>query len=158
MDFKFLLNGRMVETSAPPEKKLIDVLKENFGIESLRRGCRGGVCGICTVLLDENPVPSCLVPMFKLSASDIMTEEGLMERRIYRDLKNAFQDAGYTLCSYCRPSTMVIACSLLERNPEAGESEIVDALAGRSCSCVDLHSIVKVIRTAGRMIRGQIYG
>jgi aerobic-type carbon monoxide dehydrogenase small subunit (CoxS/CutS family) len=158
VDFKFLLNGKMVTTSAAPEKKLVDVLKENFEIESLRRGCRGGICGICTVLLDENPVPSCLVPIFKLSASDIMTEEGLTERKIYRDLQNAFQDAGYTPCDYCRPSTMVIACSILERNPEAGENEIVDAFAGRNCSCTDLHSIVKVVRTAGRMIKGQIYG
>lgn len=157
MNFKFLLNGKIVSTNVPPEKRLLDVLREEFAIASLRRGCGTGSCGICTVLMDEEPVPSCMIPMFKLSASDIMTEEGLKERGVYQTLEQAFRAAGATPCDYCRPSTMLIASSILERNTNPKESDIIDAFIERSCSCTDLESIIKVIKSAGRIIKGHAY-
>ncbi len=157
MEFRFLLNGKAESVNSSPERMLIDLLREEYGIRSLRRGCSRGECGTCTVLIDGVPVFSCLVPMFRIPGSDIVTVEGLMEKPEYRYLGNAFKEADYTPCDYCRPSVMILAYSILGRSLEPRESEILDAFSGRSCSCTDLEKIIGAVRSAGRMIRGHIH-
>lgn len=156
MEFRFLLNGKAETVNTGPERMLIDLLREDFGIGSLRRGCRGGECGICTVLVDGVPVFSCLIPLFRIPGCDIVTEEGLKDKREYIDLMTAFEESGYMPCDYCRSSTMVTAYSILERSLEPREWDVLDAFSGRSCSCTDLEKIVTVVRSAGRMIKGHI--
>jgi len=156
MEFRFLLNGKAVTVNAAPEQMLINVLRNFFHIASVRRGCEGGLCGICSVLVDGVPIQSCLVPMFRTPGADIITEEGLREKEEYKDLLAAFAEADYHPCDYCRPSTMLIAYSILERSLEPKEAEILDAFSGKSCSCTDPEKIVKAIRSAGRIIKGHL--
>jgi aerobic carbon-monoxide dehydrogenase small subunit len=153
VELRFLLNGKAVTARTAPERMLLDVLRNDYGTQSLRRGCKGGECGICSVLLDGVPVLSCMIPMFKIAGSDVVTEEGLREKREYQALDLAYEEAGFHPCSYCRPSTMILACSILDRSLDPKESEIIDAYSGRSCSCTNMERLISVIRSAGRKMK-----
>ncbi len=148
----FQLNGREVAVTVPPETLLVDLLREVLGLKGTKIGCREGECGACTVLLDGNPVNSCIVPALKVGGRSVVTIEGLSgEDGSLAPLQQAFIDQGAVQCGYCTPGMILNAKALLDQTPRPDETEIRKAISGVLCRCTGYHKIVKAIQTAAEI-------
>jgi carbon-monoxide dehydrogenase small subunit/xanthine dehydrogenase small subunit len=140
---KVHLNGGSVEVSAHPMKRLLDVLREDCGLTGTKEGCGEGECGACTVLLDGQPVNSCLVPFVQVRRARIVTIEGLARAR---RLQEGFVTEGGAQCGICTPG-MILAAAALPRNASLDEIRI--GLAGNLCRCTGYEGIYRAIRKVG---------
>jgi carbon-monoxide dehydrogenase small subunit len=148
----FQLNGREVAVTVPPETLLVDLLREVLGLKGTKIGCREGECGACTVLLDGNPVNSCILPALKVGGRSVITIEGLGgEDGSLAPLQQAFIDQGAVQCGYCTPGMILNAKALLDQTPRPDETEIRKAISGVLCRCTGYHKIVKAIQTAAEV-------
>jgi carbon-monoxide dehydrogenase small subunit len=141
---KFRLNGRMVDFEADPMKRLLDVLREECGLTGTKEGCGEGECGACTVLLDGDPVNSCLVPFAQVRGTQIRTIEGLKGKRA---LQEAFVSEGGAQCGICTPG-MILAAATLPKNATLEEIRI--GLAGNLCRCTGYEGIYRAVRKSAR--------
>ena len=141
---KFHLNGRMVDVEAHPMKRLLDVLREECGLTGTKEGCGEGECGACTVLLDGDPVNSCLVPFAQVRDARIRTIEGLKGKRA---LQEAFVSEGGAQCGICTPGMILAAATLPKK---ATLEEIRIGLAGNLCRCTGYEGIYRAIRKSAR--------
>jgi aerobic-type carbon monoxide dehydrogenase small subunit (CoxS/CutS family) len=141
---KFNLNGKSVDVVAHPMKRLLDVLREECGLTGTKEGCGEGECGACTVLLDGEPVNSCLIPFAQAAGARVKTIEGLKGAH---PLQEAFVSEGGAQCGICTPG-MILAAASLPRN--AGLEEIRTGLAGNLCRCTGYEGIYRAIRKAAR--------
>ncbi|MCP5037969.1 MAG: (2Fe-2S)-binding protein [Rhodobacteraceae bacterium] len=128
--------------------KLSRVLRRSLDLTGLKEGCLEGECGACTVLINDEPVNSCLVLAFQVQGKRILTIEGMeaSEGRLSR-LQQAFLDKGAVQCGFCTPGMVLSAQGLLNRNPHPDEAEIRHALAGNLCRCTGFQSIVEAIKS-----------
>ena len=142
----FILNGRDVETSAPPAERLSKVLRERLGLTGTKVGCDAGDCGACTVLLDGAPVCSCLVAAAQAEGHEITTVEGLAKREpLLGRLQDSFLRHGAAQCGICTPGVLVSATALLEQNRSPSESDVMDAIGGVLCRCTGYRKIIAAI-------------
>ena len=139
---KFRLNGRTVDVAAPPMKRLLDVLREECGLTGTKEGCGEGECGACTVLVDGEPVNSCLVPFAQARGAKVTTIEGLKGKH---PLQETFVTEGGAQCGICTPG-MILAAAALPR--KASLEEIRTGLAGNLCRCTGYEGIYRAIRKA----------
>jgi aerobic-type carbon monoxide dehydrogenase small subunit (CoxS/CutS family) len=139
---RFTLNGRPVDTGAPPMSRLLDVVREEFGLTGTKEGCGEGECGACTVLLDGTPVNACLVPVAHAAGHHVVTIEGLPDAGA---LCAAFVEHGGTQCGICTPG-LIVAASVIPRG--AGEREVREALAGNLCRCTGYQGIYRAVTAA----------
>ena len=139
---RFTLNGRRVDVRAPPMKRLLDVLREECGLTGTKEGCGEGECGACTVLLDGQPVNSCLVPFAQVRGARVTTIEGLRGRH---PLQRRFVEEGGAQCGICTPGMILAAAALFGRPGLAGVRE---GLAGNLCRCTGYEAIYRAIRKA----------
>ena len=139
---KFTLNGRKVDVEAHPLKRLLDVLREECGLTGTKEGCGEGECGACTVLLDGEPVNSCLIPFAQVRGARVKTIEGLKGAH---PLQETFVTEGGAQCGICTPG-MILAAAALPRN--ATLEEIRVGLAGNLCRCTGYEGIYRAIRKA----------
>jgi aerobic-type carbon monoxide dehydrogenase small subunit (CoxS/CutS family) len=137
---KIHLNGSRVDVTAHPMKRLLDVLREDCGLTGTKEGCGEGECGACTVLLDGEPVNSCLVPFAQARRARIVTIEGLSGAR---RLQEAFVTEGGAQCGICTPG-MILAAAALRR--KASLEEIRVGLAGNLCRCTGYEGIYRAIK------------
>ena len=144
----FELAGRPVEVLVSPLATLQQVLRTQLGHTSVKDGCRQGGCGSCTVLLDGEPVLSCLLPVQDAAGRRVTTLEGLTPTDGLTPIQRAFLDANGFQCGYCTPGMELVAKALLDRNPAPSRTEIVDALSGNVCRCTGYGSIIDAIATA----------
>jgi len=142
------LNGEKVTLEVPPERTLIDFLKGDLHLTGTKLGCGIGECGACTVLMDGQPVNSCLVLAVEADGCDIRTIEGEAVGGRLSDLQQAFADFGATQCGFCTPGMILSARALLERNPNPTREEIVEAVAGNLCRCTGYQPILDAIEAA----------
>lgn len=143
----FQVNGREYRLNLGPGEKLSHVLRDNLGLTGLKEGCLEGECGACTVLIDDQPVNSCLVLAFQVDGRKITTIEGLENPDgSLSALQQAFLDKGAVQCGYCTPGMVMAAQGLLAKNPDPDETEIRHALAGNLCRCTGFQSIVEAVR------------
>jgi CO/xanthine dehydrogenase Mo-binding subunit/aerobic-type carbon monoxide dehydrogenase small subunit (CoxS/CutS family) len=148
--FAFSVNGSPVRVSVPPVRRLSRVLRENLGLTGTKVGCDAGDCGACTVLLDGEPVCSCLVPATQAEGHEITTVEGLANRApLFDRLQNSFLCHGAAQCGACTPGMLVSATALLEQNPNPHEDEVLDAIGGVLCRCTGYRKIVAAILNVG---------
>lgn len=145
-----IVNGVRRLVHAPPNRTLLDVLRDTLGLTGTNRGCNQGDCGACTVLLDGASVNACLVLAVDADGSDVTTIEGLAERGELHPLQRAFVDEGAVQCGYCTPGMIVQAVDLLRRNPEPDEQAIRIGIEGNLCRCNGYAKIVKAIAAAAR--------
>src|SRR2546421_978391 len=131
----FILNGESSEVAFAPHKTLLEVLREDMGLTGTKHGCELGECGACAVLVDGEPVLSCLLLGVECEARAILTVEGMAEDARLHPLQEAFADLGAAQCGYCTPGFLVTAKALLDRNPGATREEIKEALSGNLCRC-----------------------
>ena len=142
MKTAFSLNGQPVEADGHPMERLLDVVRERFGLTGTKEGCGEGECGACTVLMDGEPVLSCLVPLFQCGGKRIETAEGIAEGPA-REVLERFVATGGVQCGACTPGIVVTAWALLQRNPEPGREEVREALAGNLCRCTGYEGILR---------------
>jgi carbon-monoxide dehydrogenase small subunit len=142
MKTAFSLNGQSVEADGHPMERLLDVVRERFGLTGTKEGCGEGECGACTVLMDGEPVLSCLVPLFQCADRKIETVEGISGGPA-REVLDRFVATGGVQCGACTPGIVVTAWALLQRNPEPGREEVREALAGNLCRCTGYEGILR---------------
>jgi aldehyde oxidoreductase len=145
----FSVNGRKVELQASPAARLSRVLRDQLGLTGTKVGCDAGDCGACTVLLDGEPVCSCLVAAGQAAGCEVVTVEGLAQRPPLHDrLQKSFLAHGAAQCGACTPGMLVAATALLEKNQAPSEPEVVDAIGGVLCRCTGYRKIIDAIRNA----------
>ena len=148
MKISFLLNGRDVEIEAYSTSRLSDILKESGKITSVRTSCQRGECKSCSVIVDGDVVPSCMIPAFAVRGREIVTLEGFSRSRDYDDIIQAFDDTGASPCDLCRGGTILTIQSILERFAEPGEAQILDAFSGNICPCTNINLIIEAVKKA----------
>jgi carbon-monoxide dehydrogenase small subunit len=148
------LNGKTVSVSVSGLRRLLDVLREDFGLTGTKEGCGEGECGACTVLIDGEPVVSCLLPAAQVpDGAEILTIEGVERRKAGRVIQQAYIDAGAVQCGFCIPGMVLSSYALLQRNPRPAERDIRTALSGNLCRCTGYAKIVAAVRIAARRLQ-----
>ena len=142
MSVPFTVNGESVEIDGHPMERLLDVLRAQLGLTGTKEGCGEGECGACTVLLDGEPVLSCLVPLLQCTGRRIETVESLAEGPA-RTFLEKFVATGGVQCGACTPGIVVTAWALLQRSPAPTEAETREALAGNLCRCTGYEGILR---------------
>jgi carbon-monoxide dehydrogenase small subunit len=147
-----IVNGEPVELLADSYKTLLEVLREDLQLTGTKHGCELGECGACAVLLDGQPVLSCLVLGAECDARQITTVEGLAQDGRLHPLQECFADLGAAQCGYCTPGILVTAKALLDQEPHPSRERICEALSGNLCRCTGYLQIVEAVEAAARMI------
>ena len=153
MKLRFILNGQAIELEAPPEKRLIDLLREDLHLTGAKEGCGEGECGSCTVLLDDAAVHACLVLAGQIDGHSVTTIEGLGKDGELDPLQTAFIENMAIQCGYCTPGMIMAARGLLLKNPDPSEAEIRNAISGNICRCAGYAQIIQAIQAAAKAYR-----
>jgi len=148
MTIKFTLNGKPTQVEVPPHWTLLRLLREKLGLTGTKEGCGIGECGACTVLLDGNPVNSCLILAPKIEGRKIETIEGLGSREALHPLQQSFIDHGAVQCGFCTPGILMSSKALLDRNPHPTREEVKGAISGHLCRCTGYQQIIEAIEKA----------
>jgi aerobic carbon-monoxide dehydrogenase small subunit len=143
---RLVVNGQPREGTVEPRTSLVDFLRDGLDLTGTHVGCEHGVCGACTVLLDGEPVRSCLLLAIQMDGADITTVEGLADGERLHPLQQAFWDHHGLQCGFCTPGILLTAKALLDENPTPTDAEIREAIAGNLCRCTGYHFIVDAIR------------
>ena len=154
MKIRFKLNGREVEAEVEPNTLLLNLLREQFHLTGAKYGCGIGECGACTVLLDGEPILSCLTLAVEVDGREVTTIEGLAEDGKLHPLQRAFLEEGAVQCGFCTPGMILTAKALLDENPNPSEEEIREYLKGNLCRCTGYVNIVKAVKRAAEEMRG----
>ncbi len=142
------VNSQDYEVYVPVHKTLLEVLREDLNLTGTKHGCELGECGACTVLVDGEPVLSCLTLPIELQGREITTVEGLANSGRLHPLQEAFAELGAAQCGYCTPGMLMTAKALLAQNPNPSREEIRDALAGNLCRCTGYNKIYEAVEHA----------
>jgi len=145
---RIVLNGEEVDVSFAPYKTLLEVLREDLNHIGTKHGCELGECGACTVLLDGEPVLSCLVLALECEGRDVITIEGLASDGELHPLQEAFAKLGGSQCGYCTPGMIITAKALLDRVPHPSHDQIREALSGNLCRCTGYLQIFDSVEAA----------
>jgi aerobic carbon-monoxide dehydrogenase small subunit len=149
------VNGDPYELAVAGHERLIDVIRDGIGLTGTKEGCGEGECGACTVIMNGEPVNSCLVLAAQADGAEIITIEGLLENGDMCLLQRKFVDMGAVQCGFCSPGMIMTAKALLDADPDPSEPEIRDALSGNLCRCTGYEKIVDaVLATAAAMAGG----
>ena len=142
------VNGESTDVAFAPYKTLLEVLREDLNLCGTKHGCELGECGACAVLLDGQPVLSCLVLGVECAERDVLTVEGLVTDGRLHPLQEAFADLGAAQCGYCTPGFLVTAKALLGEHPHPTRDQIREALAGVLCRCTGYQQIFEAVEAA----------
>ena len=142
------VNGERTEVAFAPYKTLLEILREDLNLCGTKHGCELGECGACAVLLDGQPVLSCLVLGVECNGRSVTTVEGLAADGRLHPLQDAFADLGAAQCGYCTPGFLVTAKALLDANPNPTRDEIREALSGCLCRCTGYQQIFEAVEVA----------
>lgn len=141
----FTLNGFPVDALVKPTDTLLDVLREKLGVVSVKRGCDTGDCGACAVLLNGEPVRSCLTIALTAASKAVETVEGISQDGKLHPLQQSFHEHYAAQCGFCTPGMLMSAKALLDKNPKPTRQEIVEAISGNLCRCGAYQEIVEAI-------------
>jgi carbon-monoxide dehydrogenase small subunit len=151
----FRVNGEEHEVSVRHHKTLLEVLREDLGLTGTKHGCELGECGTCTVLLDGEPVLSCLALAVECEGRAVETVEGMAGPDGLHPLQRAFAELGAAQCGYCTPGFLLAAKALLEREPNPSRDRIKDELSGNLCRCTGYLQIFDAVERAAAELRGE---
>ena len=155
MKLKFRLNGKQVSIEACGGERLIDLLREQFELVGTKEGCGKGECGACTVLLDGDPVCSCLILSSQIDGREITTIEGIENDDLFKPVQEAFEKTGAVQCGFCSPGMILSASALLKKNPKPSRLEIKRSLSGNLCRCTGYSKIIEAVEMASENIETQ---
>ncbi|HEC22877.1 MAG TPA: (2Fe-2S)-binding protein [Chloroflexi bacterium] len=148
----FVLNGREVEVMVRPLTTVQTLLREQLGYTATKVGCRQGGCGSCTVLVNGEPMMSCLLPVEDVEGQQVTTLEGLTPAEGLHPIQEAFYDKFALQCGYCTPGMILVSKALLDWNPRPTREQIVEALAGNYCRCTGYVPIIEAVEEAARRL------
>jgi aerobic-type carbon monoxide dehydrogenase small subunit (CoxS/CutS family) len=144
------VNGEVQEVASYVTRSLLEVLREELALTGTKHGCELGECGTCTVLVDGEPVYSCLMLGLEAQGKEITTVEGLSEAGRPHPLQKAFSDLGAAQCGYCIPGILLAAKSLLDKIPQPSRADIEQGLSGNLCRCTGYTKIIDAVELAAR--------
>jgi len=142
-----VINGQQYEKEVEPHWTLLDLLRDEFGLTGTKKGCNKGDCGTCTVLVDGEPINSCLYLALRADGKEILTIEGLETGEGLHPLQLAFINKGAMQCGYCTPGMILSAKSLLDREPNPSDENIRRAISGNLCRCTGYQKIIEAIES-----------
>ncbi len=146
-EIEFTLNGKKKKVEVKPSDLLINLIREELYLTGTKYACGIGECGACTVLLDGEPVLSCLTLAITVAGKEITTIEGLAQDEELHPLQRAFLEQGAVQCGFCTPGMILTATALLKEKPQATEEEIRDYMRGNLCRCTGYVQIIKAIKS-----------
>jgi len=153
MDVSVTVNGTARNGSVEPRKTLADFLRDDLGLTGTHLACEHGVCGACTVIIDDRAVRSCLQFAVQLEGSSITTVEGLAPDGALNPVQLAFMNEHGLQCGFCTPGFVVSATALLASNPDPSDQEIREGLSGNICRCTGYQGIIRAVRNAASEMR-----
>lgn len=145
------VNGVREYLDVPSNMTLLQMLREKLALTGTKNGCSAGECGACMVLMDGEPVNSCMVLAVEADGAEIVTVEGLAHDDRLDVVQMAFVEEGGVQCGFCTPGMLISARALLNRNPRPTEEEIREALVGNLCRCTGYTRIVRAVQKAARL-------
>ncbi len=148
MLINFRLNGSDTSLEAPPDRRVVDLLREDFHVAGTKESCGSGDCGACTILMDGETRLSCLMLAAQLEGREVVTIEGVSENGSFEALQEAFIDRGAVQCGFCIPGMILASLNLFKKNPSATRPEIREALSGNLCRCTGYQKIVDAVEKA----------
>lgn len=151
---QFTLNGKKTEITIDPDLTLLWVLRDQFGLTGTKYGCGIGYCGACTIIMNNEAVRSCTLPVSNASGSKITTIEGLSVNNHLHPLQKAFMEKDALQCGYCTPGMIMNALGMLLNNPEPTRQEIIEGMEDNLCRCGAHIRIIEAIQAAGREMNG----
>ena len=147
------INGRGYQGEVEPRKLLVDFIRDDLGLTGTHVGCEQGVCGACTVLLDNEPVRSCLMFAVQTDGAQLGTVEGLAPSVTeFHPLQQSFWELHGLQCGFCTPGILLTAKALLQENPDPSEEQIRDWISGNLCRCTGYQNIVAAIQDAAKKL------
>jgi len=149
---EFTLNGKKQMLTTTPDRRLIDVLREDLHLTGTKEGCGIGECGACTVLIDGMAVNSCLVLAVQVAGCSVLTVEGLARGETLHALQENFLKTGAVQCGFCTPGMLLSACALLSNEPNPTDEQISEAIAGNLCRCTGYKQIIEAIRLTAEQV------
>jgi len=152
VDLEFTINNRRESLTVEPLEPLLTVIRDRLGLTGTKKGCDGGECGACTVLLDGEPILSCVTPAVLAQGRTVTTIEGLEKDGRLHPLQAAFIEKGAVQCGFCTPGMIMAAAGFLEKVPNPTEGQIREALAGNLCRCTGYQKIVEAVDSAARTL------
>lgn len=153
VDIVLNLNGEDHRVTVEPRRILADVIRDDCGKTGTHIGCEHGVCGSCTVLVDDMPVRACLMFAVQADGKRIRTIEGLAEGGELHPLQRAFREHHGLQCGFCTPGFLMLAAGVLEREPDVTDEALIDVLSSNLCRCTGYLNIVKAVRAAAANMR-----
>lgn len=151
---RFKLNGREAELVTDPNQILLWVLRNHFGLTGTKYGCGIGFCGACTVLIDGEPVRSCMIPVSDVADKNVVTIEGLATGEKLHPVQQAFIDHDALQCGFCTPGMVLTAVGMLGKNPSPTREEIINGLEDNLCRCGAHVRIVEAVKDAAESMKG----
>ena len=153
IDISLDVNGTKYFAKVEPRRTLADTLREDCGLTGTHLGCEHGVCGACTVLVNDEPVRSCL--MFAVQAQDsaIRTVEGLADGDKLNELQNAFWEHHALQCGFCTPGFLMLATGILEKNPNISDAELRHVLSSNLCRCTGYQNILEAVKATRTLMK-----
>ena len=149
------VNGEPHEVAAHVTHSLLEVLREEIGLTGTKHGCELGECGTCTVLVDGEPIYSCLMLAVEAEGREVTTVEGMALQGRPHPLQRAFSDLGAAQCGYCIPGILLAAKALLDKQPNPARADIEEALSGNLCRCTGYTKIIEAVEQAVREVQVQ---
>jgi aerobic carbon-monoxide dehydrogenase small subunit len=154
MRIDFKLNSQVVSIDVEHSKRLLDVLRDDLSLTSVKEGCAEGECGACSVLFNGMLVNSCLIPAMNISGCEIVTLEGYRHTKRFEAIRQGFEQCGSVQCGFCTPGFVLAAEALLSSNPNPSKEEVIKGIEGNLCRCTGYQMIVDGILAAKEVGKG----
>jgi aerobic-type carbon monoxide dehydrogenase small subunit (CoxS/CutS family) len=153
LKISFVLNGKSVEIDAPPDRRVVDLFREDFHLTGTKEGCGEGECGACSILVDGESRLSCLMLAPQLEGRKVITIEGVSSGEQLHPVQKTFVEFGAVQCGFCSPGMILSAVDLLRRNPDPTRTEIREGISGNLCRCTGYQKIVDAVEAAARKMK-----
>jgi carbon-monoxide dehydrogenase small subunit len=154
-DITLNINGEDFTVTVEPRRTLVDVIRDDCGQTGTHIGCEHGVCGACTVLVDGEPMRSCLMFAVQADGRRIRTVEGLAKDETLHPMQEAFMKHHALQCGFCTPGFLMLAVGALEKNPDLNDEQMLDILSSNLCRCTGYENIVKAVKAAAAAMKAQ---
>jgi carbon-monoxide dehydrogenase small subunit len=145
------VNGTKEQVDVPSNMTLLRMLREKLALTGTKNGCAAGECGACTVMMNGEPVNSCMVLAAECNGAEIVTVEGLLKDRQLDPIQEMMMETGGVQCGFCTPGILITARALLDRNPNPSDAEIREALVGNLCRCTGYFRIIDAVKKAAHV-------
>ena len=155
MRVEFILNGKETIIDTESDRRVVDLLREDFGLIGVKECCGAGECGACTILVNGISRLSCLLLAAQLEGTEVTTIEGVAPEGSFTIVQQAFIDHGAVQCGFCTPGMVLAVLDLLKRNPQPTSAEIREGLSGNLCRCTGYQKIIEATLAAAALLNGR---